>query len=33
MKVSPNGYEHCEFPDNFSAPWVRITPNKSAESE
>jgi len=31
IKVGANGYEHHEFPDAFSAHWVRITPNKSAE--
>ncbi len=25
--VAPRGYEHHEFPDGFSAHWVRVTPD------
>jgi hypothetical protein len=31
IKVGPNGYEHHEFPDAFSAHWLRITPNKNCK--
>jgi hypothetical protein len=30
IKVGANGYEHYEFPDGFSAQWVRFTPNVAA---
>jgi len=28
FKLPANGYEHYEFPDGFSAHWVRVTVNK-----
>jgi hypothetical protein len=28
LKLPANGYEHYEFPDGFSAHWVRITANR-----
>jgi hypothetical protein len=31
IKVAANGYEHHEFPEAFSAHWVRVLANKSAE--
>ena len=30
IKVEPNGYSHYEFPDGYSAHWVRIKTNKAS---
>lgn len=30
IKVEPNGYSHYEFPDGYSAHWVRIKANKAS---